>query len=404
VDSTSETLAQEVARLYQSGNAEPAFLLALEAVRRYPDSSLAHTNLGYFFVLRGEPAQAIAAYESALRANASNPEARRGLAVAKTQAGIAAQGDALSVVPYRGTGRAIDVLVPITLGTGNVVTGQLFDDRVFRVTKLAVELQPPDAALPEHDVVFNAVGEADSSAQALEKLRGLLARSTKRVLNRPALVERTGRLEQAQRLRDLDDVIAPRIDRVERSRVRELAFPILLRSPGYHAGEHFVCVDDAGAVDAALETLPGETLFAIEFLDTRDDRGTFAKYRVMAVDGAIYPLHLAISPHWNVHYFSAEMAAHEAYRLREAQFLSDPQVALGSRAYAALQRIVATLGLDYAGIDFALDPFGRVVVFECNAVMAAYYPAEVPLWAYRRPAVDAVLGAVREMLIRYSSS
>jgi hypothetical protein len=35
--------------------------------------------------------------------------------------------------------------------------------------------------------------------------------------------------------------------------------------------------------------------------------------------------------------------------------------------------------------------------------MAVRYPPQEPIWDYRRPAVDAVLGAVREMLVRYSS-
>jgi glutathione synthase/RimK-type ligase-like ATP-grasp enzyme len=124
---------------------------------------------------------------------------------------------------------------------------------------------------------------------------------------------------------------------------------------------------------------------------------------VMLVDGELYPLHLAIATDWKVHYFSAQMAASAVYRDREARFLADPQRALGERAWAALQRVAQSLFLKYAGIDFAIDANGRVVVFETNATMAVRYPPQEPIWDYRRPAVDAVLGAVREMLVRYSS-
>ena len=378
-------------------------MLALEAATRFPQSSLALTNLGYFYILRGEPALALEAYEAAVLANPANAEARRGLAVAKSQCGLAAQGDSIAIVPYRGDGEAVRVLVPITLGSGNVVTDRLFDEHVFEVTKLAVELHPLEAALPEHDVVFNAIGDADSSRDALAKARLLLARTNKWVLNTPDYVAITGRVAQSMRLRGLDDVVMPTIALLSRQEARTIATPVLLRALGFHAGEYFVRVDAADDLEAALAQLPGDEILAIEFLETRERDGTYAKYRVMLVDGQLYPLHLAISSDWKVHYFSAQMAADAAYREREVQFLADPRRALGERAWAALERVAQTLFLKYGGIDFAIDEQGRVVVFETNATMAVRYPPEEPLWEYRRPAVDAVLGAMREMLLRYSS-
>jgi tetratricopeptide (TPR) repeat protein len=403
VDVTPEALAREIERLYRAGRSDDAFALALEAASRFPQSSLTLTNVGYFYVLRSEPARALEAYEAAVRVNPDNAEARRGLAVAKTQCGLAAQGDSTTRVPYQGSGQPLRVLVPITLGNGNVVIDGLFDDRVFEVTKLAVELHSPDEGLPPHDVVFNAIGDADSSRDALARVRLLLGRTDKRVLNAPDYVANTGRVSQSMRLRGIEDVVMPKIASVSREEARAIETPVLLRAPGFHAGKHFVRVDDPREFDAALAELPGDEILAIEFLDTRGADGAFAKYRVMLVDGVLYPLHLAIASDWKVHYFSAEMAASAAYRDREAQFLADPQRTLGERAWAALGRVAASLFLKYAGIDFAVDASGRVVVFETNATMAVRYPPQEPMWDYRRPAVDTVLGAVREMLVRYSS-
>jgi tetratricopeptide (TPR) repeat protein len=403
VSSTPESAAREIERLHRAGKSQDAFELALESAQRFPQSSLALTNLGYFYIARGEPAEALHVYGAAVRANPQNAEARRGLAVAKTQCGLAAQGDSTTCVPFRGTGTPVRVLVPITLGSGNVVTERLFDDRVFAVTKLAVELHPPGEPLPPHDVVFNAVGEADSSPGALQAARLLLAATRKRVLNDPEFVERTGRVQQAARLAGIDGVVVPAIAPIARHDARNAPLPILLRVPGYHAGEHFIRVDRAQDVDEALAQLPGERLFAINFLDTRDASGVYSKYRVMVVDGRLYPLHLAISGDWKVHYFSAQMAAQPAYRQREAAFLNDPATVLGGGAWGALAHIAERLELDYAGIDFTIDQRGAVVVFESNATMAVRYPPEHPMWAYRRPAVDAVLDAVGKMLLRYSS-
>jgi hypothetical protein len=59
----------------------------------------------------------------------------------------------------------------------------------------------------------------------------------------------------------------------------------------------------------------------------------------------------------------------------------------------------AELGLDYAGIDFALDARGDVVLFEANATMAVYPPPPGAHWDYRRPAVERIVAAVRALLV-----
>lgn len=401
---TPESFAREISRLHQDGRLDEALALAARAAERFTNSPLSHANLGFLRILSGEHAAARSAYERALLLDPSHAEARRGLAVAKAYLGEEVQGDSLSIVPFRGSGRAVELLVPVTLGSGNVVIDGLFDPAVFRVTKLAVELHPHDAGLPAHDVVFNAIGDVDSSAAALAAASDLLARTHAPVLNQPARVSRTGRCEQAERLRRIDGVVTPGIRRIRRSQLSELVPPVLVRAPGYHAGKHFERLDEPGDRERAAQTLPEGDLFAIEFLDTRDAEGLYTKYRVVAVGGRLFPVHLAISHQWKVHYFSAEMASSSAYREREARFLAAPEASVGRSAWERLEGIIRDVGLDYAGIDFTLDRAGNVVVFECNATMAVRYPPDEPMWEYRRPAVDAIMEAMRAMLTRYSST
>ncbi len=120
----------------------------------------------------------------------------------------------------------------------------------------------------------------------------------------------------------------------------------------------------------------------------------------MIIDGVLYPLHLAISADWKVHYFTADMAAHAAHREEERRFLDDMPAVLGNRAMAALAEIGAAMGLDYGGVDFALASDGSVLLFEANAAMAIVPPDAEPIWDYRRPAVAAAQGAARHMLVR----
>jgi hypothetical protein len=135
-------------------------------------------------------------------------------------------------------------------------------------------------------------------------------------------------------------------------------------------------------------------------LDARGADGMTRKYRVMFVDGVPYPLHLAIASDWKVHYGKSEMAHNAAYRDEERRFLEDMPEVLGARAMEALRQICSTLDLEYAGIDFALASDGSVLLFEANATMIVLPPSPDQMWDYRRRAIDNVLQAATQMLLR----
>ncbi len=177
----------------------------------------------------------------------------------------------------------------------------------------------------------------------------------------------------------------------------------MLRSPGYHTGRNFILVESADQLAAAAAGLPGRDLLLIEYLDARGKDGNARKYRVMMIAGRLYPLHLAISRNWKVHYFTADMADKPDHRLEEATFLGDMAAALGDKATTALRDIRDALGLDYAGIDFALGPDGELLLFEANATMVISSPAPDERWAYRRTAIDAARDAVVAMILQKSA-
>jgi hypothetical protein len=158
-------------------------------------------------------------------------------------------------------------------------------------------------------------------------------------------------------------------------------------------------VERPEGLPAALAALPGRELTVMQYLDARGPGGKVRKYRVMMIDGQLYPLHLAISSNWKVHYFTAEMASHPEHRAEDAEFLENMPGVLGPRAMEALARIQEEMGLEYAGIDFGLNARGEVLLFEANATMVVNPPEPDELWAYRRPAVERIYTAVRNMLM-----
>jgi hypothetical protein len=145
--------------------------------------------------------------------------------------------------------------------------------------------------------------------------------------------------------------------------------------------------------------MPGNELMAIEYLNAFGSDGCARKYRAMMIDGRLYPLHLAISEHWKVHYFTAAMAGHPAHQTEEAAFLGDMPAVLGGKAMSALHSIQAALGLDFGGVDFGIDAAGDVLLFEANPTMLVNPPDADAQWDYRRAATEHALEAARRMLM-----
>jgi hypothetical protein len=160
-----------------------------------------------------------------------------------------------------------------------------------------------------------------------------------------------------------------------------------------------VRVESAESMAEAVAALPGRELTAIQYLDSRGADGKVRKYRVMMIDGRLYPLHVAISSNWKIHYFTAEMSDSAEHRAEDAEFLENMPAVLGPRAMGALEGIQRRLELEYAGIDFGLSPSGEVLLFEANAAMVVNPPEPDERWAYRRPAVERIFEAVRQMLM-----
>jgi TPR repeat len=395
-----------------SSHRSAAHTAYLQAVQCHPDNPIGHVNLGTLHLQYGELAAAREQYQAALRIDPDCAEAHQGLARALSELGehAAAQphfvrgftGRSLVLQRYRGIEPPIPVLLLVSVQLGNILVRAILDDRVFQVAALYAEFHDPQTPLPPHALVFNAIGDADLCAAALEQAQAVLKRTRAPVINAPQLVQRTGRIDNARRLADIPGVIAPVTRMVSRAILMatpKLRFPLLLRAPGFHMGQHFLRIERWEDL-ARVATLPGEELLSIEYLDARGADGMSRKYRVMFIDGVLYPLHLAISSDWKVHYFSAAMATQQHFRDEERRFLEDMAGTLGPRTLAALTRIAAALGLDYAGIDFGVDATGSVLLFESNATMAILTPAPDPIWDYRRAPIARALAAATQMVRR----
>jgi len=393
-----------------------------QAVECHPGNPLALVNLANILLEDGALHEARLLYEKALAIDANLIYAHQGLAnvldlqgykesaARHREEGFA--GHSIVARPYRGTGQPLRVLLIVSAIGGNIPTHIILDDRIFAVTAVYAEYYDPSQPLPEHEIVVNAVGDADLCEKVLQDdVARILAETGAPDINGPERVRNTGRVGNSIWLSRLEDVVVPKVSAIPRRCFEadealelldrdEQRFPLLLRSPGYHTGQHFIRVDESKKLKASAAELPGDVLFAIENFDTRGADGMVRKYRVMFIDGKLYPLHLAVSRDWKVHYVTSAMADSADFRREEETFLLDIEKSLGSRAIRGLEQLRHALRLDYGGADFTLLPDGRVLLFEANATMAIVPPPPDSVWDYRRAPIAAAIDAARAMLLK----
>jgi tetratricopeptide (TPR) repeat protein len=410
--------------LTNMGAIDAACRVYSEAITHHPRNPMGHVNLANLLLRANKYGEAREHYEAALRSDPDCAQAHQGLGAVLSDLGDRAgarrhfqkgfRDHAISSLPYRGSKPPIALLQLVSSGGGNIPTAAFLDDCTFLTSVIVTDYLDPSTALPPHQLIFNAIGDADLCEPALEAAARLIARTSAPVINDPGAVMKTGRISNATRLRAIPGVVTPRTEAMARDVLTgpdgassianlQFGFPLLLRSPGYHTGRNFILVEQAAELSGAAASLPGDDLLVIEYLDARGTDGNARKYRVMMIGGRIYPLHLAISQKWKVHYFTSDMADKPDHRLEEARFLSDMAAVLGDKAVAALERIRDALCLDYAGIDFGLGADGDLLLFEANATMVIAPPDPDGRWAYRRTPISAILDAAVAMILQKST-
>jgi glutathione synthase/RimK-type ligase-like ATP-grasp enzyme len=414
------TLNNFGALLYETDFRTAARTVFSQAVLHHPEEPMAHVNLAKLLMYNDELDLARIHYERALQLDPAHVFAHQQLSELLRELGdlegmrrhrkLGFAPRPMSSFAYLGRGVPVPLLVLTSTPAGDVGWRKLVDDTVFAVTTLVAEYHDPAAPLPPHRLIFNAIGDADLSTHDLKAAATLVATSDAPVINAPTQVLATGRASNAERLGRLTGVKTPKIalmskralsgaDGAEHVAAQGVSFPLLLRSPGFHTGRHFLRVDAPDDLTANAQALPGVELLVMDYLDCTGPDGLARKYRVMMIDGRLYPLHMAASRDWKVHYFTAAMRDDARLQAEEARFLNDMAGVLGPSAMAALNAVQSVLGLDYAGVDFGLESSGQLVVFEANAVMTIVPPDASSEWNYRRAPIAAAVAAARNLVI-----
>lgn len=265
---------------------------------------------------------------------------------------------------------------------------------------LAERRAPPLETLPPADVIFNAIGETQAARPAIAAAAELIGACSLPAINDPRSLRNTARPRLADALRGVPGCAVVRTLRRERHSIGSVEFASLVRPVDAHGGRGLERVDDAAALQRYVQRHPQHSQFDLTpYVEYRSADGWYRKYRVVLVDGRPYPYHLAISRRWMVHYVGSETPAHGWARAEEERFLARPQSVFADweQTFCA---VAGALGLDYVGIDCALLPDGRVLIFEADAAMLVHARESQPELTYKIRYVPAIFTALETMLER----
>jgi len=431
--------------LRAQGRLREAIAVFAEGVATFPDAAVLFNNLAMTLDELGAPKEALLAYDSALQRAPHLTAALVGKASLLLRTGLidearALYDAALAVEPgslaanlgmyellqIKGDLRgAVDhqrralahqhlfshvapneqrsVLVLVAPGDWqtNVPVDFLFDRKTTSVHKLFLLDAAPAVPIPDYDVVFNAIAESDEAVASLRLARQFIDAQSKPVLNAPEAVLKVGRRELPKTLAGVDCMVAPIFER-KRAELQkcamQLEYPAIVRPVGSHAGHNLERVTSAFDVYDYLSRVDAPQYFVSPFIDYSGSDGYFRKYRIVFVDGVPYPVHLAISPNWMIHYYNSPMSEHEWMRSEEASFLAEMQSVFGGSLEAALHDVARSIGLEYFGIDCSIDRDGRLLVFEADPAMLVHTTDPVDLFPYKHQYIPRIYRAVEAMI------
>ncbi len=276
---------------------------------------------------------------------------------------------------------------------------------------------PAVEKIPEHDVMFVAIGESDETHFVLEELSNLTNVWPKPVINSPDHILDLARDKVAQLLHDIPGVEIPISVRVSRERLSNIgeetieiegilegsSFPIIARPVGSHAGKGLKRINSSEEIEDYLNAVPSNEFYIAPFVDYRSPDGLFRKYRIILIEGKPFVCHMAVSSHWIIHYLNAGMIESADKRAEEEKFMLNFENNFVPRHREALAEIAKRMSLDYIGIDCSETQDGKLLVFEVDSDMIVHNMDPEDVFPYKHPQMEKLFSAFQNMLTRAAS-
>jgi glutathione synthase/RimK-type ligase-like ATP-grasp enzyme len=270
------------------------------------------------------------------------------------------------------------------------------------------------ATLPDHDIAVVIASDSWECRDALRKIDRAAKLWPRPLLNPPQHVDN---LDRDKLHRVLDGIVGleiPATIAVTREQLSDLppsadafsdiaadlAFPVIIRPRGSHAGAGLAKLDDHHAIKRYLDARQEREFFIARFVDYSNRDGLFRKYRIVFIDGRPYACHMAIADRWDIWYLNAGMSVSASKRLEEQTFMQTFDIAFARRHATALAGIAERIGLDYFTIDCAETKNGSLLIFEADNTAIVHDMDPPDIFPYKAPQMRRVFDAFASMLDR----
>ena len=271
---------------------------------------------------------------------------------------------------------------------------------------------PLPVSVPDHDVLFVAIGESEENIPLLQELDSAIKSWPRPVLNMPGKIALLSRDSACALLKAVPGVVMPDTVRIARQTLEQIGreeltltsvladgkFPVIVRPVDSHAGKGLDKLDNSAAIAGYLGTVAQDEFYISRFVDYRREDGLFRKYRIVLIEGHPFVCHMGISSHWMIHYLNAGMIESAEKRAEEESFMANFDEEFARRHKGAFGAIYERIGLDYLGIDCGETADGSLLIFEVDSNMIVHALDPVDIFPYKQPQMRKVFAAFREML------
>ncbi len=309
--------------------------------------------------------------------------------------------------------RVLALAAATDIGSNTPIEFLLEDSAIELMTLYVIpEAEWPDP-LPDHDIAIVVASDSEDCRDALAKIRAM-PNWPRPLLNPPHLVGNLDRDKLHGLLMGIEGLAIPATAAASRERLADvarsaaapsdiaadLAFPLIVRPRGSHAGAGLAKIDDPAAMQRYLGARQDQEFFISRFVDYAGSDGLFRKCRIVVVDGRPYACHLAVADRWDIWYLNAGMSQSVSKRLEEETFMRTFDIGFAQRHRAALAGMIDRIGLDYFTVDCAETRDGSLLIFEADNTAIVHNMDPPEIFPYKAPQMRKVFEAFAAMLCR----
>jgi hypothetical protein len=310
--------------------------------------------------------------------------------------------------------RVLALAAPTDMGSNMPIEFLLDDSGIELMTVYVMPDIEWPVTLPDYDIAIVIASDSEECRDALRRIESATTRWPRPLLNPP---QRVCNLDRDKLHRVLDGItgleipataavtreqlslLLSSVDRLD-DIAADLAFPVVVRPRGSHAGSGLAKLGDHDAIKRYLDARPEQKFFIARFVDYSNRDGLFRKYRIVFIDGRPYACHMAIADRWDIWYLNAGMSLSASKRVEEQTFMQTFDVAFARRHAAALAGIAERIALDYFTVDCAETKNGSLLIFEADNTAIVHDMDPPDTFPYKVPQMRKVFDAFAAMLDR----